>query len=45
MYQLDTENSNVTKWTKKAIKRNNMQGYIAVNTVNIKDSDEDTPLG
>ena len=44
MHQLDTNNINETKRTKKTIEWNKIQEYTAVNTVKTEDPDEETPL-
>ena len=44
MHQLDTVNSNATKWIKKAIKRKKTQWDLAVNTINVEDSDDSSPF-
>ena len=44
MHQLDTADSNAIKCTNKMIKLNKTQGDTAINSVNIENSDEDTPF-
>ena len=41
MHQLDTNNINETKRTKKTIEWNKIQEYTAVNTVKTEDPDEE----